>query len=83
MAVIPSQLAAAANQLIEQAGFYLVKDQEAGDSEQRENATKGTQFAKFYDAGYRTKTPEGLDFIFQNTLGDPVGSLMSLLASCF
>ncbi|KAH7016275.1 uncharacterized protein B0I36DRAFT_254484 [Microdochium trichocladiopsis] len=72
MTPMPSQVVAGAKQSIEQSGLYLVKDQDAEDQTQTEISTKGRQFALFYDAGYHTKTPEGLDFIIHNTLGDPV-----------
>ncbi|KAJ2992529.1 hypothetical protein NUW58_g2134 [Xylaria curta] len=71
MALAPSLLTADAKLSIERAGFYLIKDEETGDAGQRRGVGKGRRFARFYDAGYRTKTPEGLDFVIQNTIGDP------------
>lgn len=35
-------------------------------------AGKGRLFAEFYEAGYYTKTPQGLEFVYQNTKGDTV-----------
>jgi hypothetical protein len=63
---------------IERTGFYLVKDASDGptDSEEtnetRRNTGKGKLFAQFYNAGYYTRTPQGLEFCFQNTYGDTV-----------
>ncbi len=56
---------------IEQTGFSLVKDPDE-ESDVERSAGKGQRFAEFYNAGYYTKTPQGLDFVFQNTMGDTV-----------
>jgi hypothetical protein len=71
-ASMTDQRITAPKQSIEILGLYLVKEPEAMSSEQISTHTKGRQFAKFYEDGYRTKTPGGLEFIFQNSLGDDV-----------
>lgn len=63
--------------MIERAGYYIVKDTESGISDTKMgdsegNDGKGRRFARFYNNGYRTKTPEGLEFVYQNTIGDRV-----------
>lgn len=61
---------------IERTGLYLVKDrvEQTNDAEgQRDvarSAGKGKGFARFFREGYYTKTPKGLDFVYQNTKGD-------------
>lgn len=57
---------------LERAGFYLIKDNDEGRTDSEDFTGKGKLFAQFYDAGYYTKTPQGLEFIFQNTWGDTV-----------
>lgn len=66
MASSPSPSTLDAKHSIELSGFCLAKDEETEDAGAR---NKGRLFAKFYAAGYRTKTPDGLDFIFRNTIG--------------
>lgn len=56
---------------IERSGFYLIKDA-AEETDAEKMTGKGKLFAQFYNAGYYTKTPQGLDFVFQNTMGDTV-----------
>lgn len=55
---------------IERSGVHLVKDAE--EPEHGRDTGKGGQFAQFYNDGYYTKTPKGLEFVFQNTIGDNV-----------
>ncbi|CAG9956759.1 unnamed protein product [Clonostachys rosea f. rosea IK726] len=64
-----------AKSFIERAGLYIVKDAEdrsndGKEKESRRDVGKGEQFAQFYNNGYLTKTPEGLEFVYQNTIGD-------------
>ncbi|KAI0404023.1 hypothetical protein F4802DRAFT_569439 [Xylaria palmicola] len=70
MASAPSLSITDAKLSIERAGFYLVQDKEPGVVRPRRDAGKGRRFAEFYDAGYRTKTPAGLNFVIQNSIGD-------------
>lgn len=72
---------------IEQAGFHIVKDTGDETNEAKEGDTgrkdgKGRRFARFYNNGYRTKTPEGLEFVYQNIIGDRVRMISSLRRHC-
>ncbi|EFY91630.1 hypothetical protein MAC_02220 [Metarhizium acridum CQMa 102] len=60
---------------IERAGYHIIKDAEhskvnIGENESQRDMGKGRRFAQFYKEGYKTKTPNGLDFVYQNTIAD-------------
>lgn len=71
MSSLRSNSAPEAKASIERTGLYLVKDT-VEETDAEEVAGKGKRFAQFYNAGYYTKTPQGLDFVFRNTMGDTV-----------
>ena len=77
--ILPSSMSAVDARLsIERTGFHVVKDAEEdtndaeGINDAQKFAGKGKRFAQFYNAGYYTRTPQGLDFVYQNTVGDIV-----------
>lgn len=80
MSLMSSSSALEARTAIERTGFHLSKDTDE-ESQAGKVTGKGKRFAQFYNAGYYTKTPQGLDFVFQNTLGDTV-RLCGNLADC-
>lgn len=88
MSSLHSTSAVDAKSSIERSGFHLVKDPNEGPKDVDETsdaprrAGKGKRFAQFYSAGYYTKTPQGLDFVFQNTMGDTVRLKVSLCRRC-
>ncbi|KAJ6782353.1 hypothetical protein PWT90_03428 [Aphanocladium album] len=55
---------------IERTGCHLVKDADEEADDATETTGKGTRFALFFNAGYYTKTPQGLDFVFHNSFKD-------------
>ncbi|ATY65412.1 hypothetical protein A9K55_002149 [Cordyceps militaris] len=55
---------------IERTGVYLVKDAEEEENNAKEVVGKGRRFARFFNEGYYTRTPQGLDFVFRNTMND-------------
>lgn len=62
---------------IEQVGVFVVKDaddrsSDAADREGKKVIGKGNRFAQFYNNGYPIRTPEGLEFVYKNTMGDEV-----------
>ncbi|KAM3549293.1 hypothetical protein ARSEF4850_008934 [Beauveria asiatica] len=69
MSSLRSDSAPEAKASIERAGFYLAKDTDE-ETDAEKVTGKGQRFAQFYNAGYYTKTPQGLDFVFRNIWGD-------------
>ncbi|CAI6043491.1 unnamed protein product [Clonostachys chloroleuca] len=67
---------------IEQVGIFVVKDaddrsSDATDREGKKVIGKGNRFAQFYNNGYPIRTPEGLEFVYKNTMGDEqIGSVI-------